>query len=336
MADIPNKYRYLTRQSVEALENLLQLAVNAQSDDEDSEYVDAILKVIVEKERRHPGGRISDIDQAWKEFQTYYHTDDGRNESLYFIEESITDQPQEIQESMLKSTSKRNLLRKFFRITVIAAAVMACTLGGMVVAQAFGVDVLEAMARWSEDVFSFGEVQPDNITYVVDEDKTLSEAELEIIRNGGIKNNTPKKPPRVIATMQRVEFPSAQDALDAYGVTEVAAPAYIPEGFTLDHIDVMQTDDSGSLSLGVSYAKEGVVGFLDLDIMSYDKVITTQVEKTDASVVAFEIGGTTFYLMENINNYTIAWLTDHYECYLSAPISMDKDTLYQITESMFA
>lgn len=335
MADIPSKYRYLNRQSVEELENLLQLAVDVQSEDEDSEYVDAILKVIVEKEREHPSGRISDVDQAWNDFQTYYNTDDGRDESLYFTEESITDQPQELQGSMLKFTPMRNLLRKTFRIAVIAAVVMACTLGGMVVAQASGVDVFGAIARWSEAVFSFGEVQPDNITYVVDADETLSEAELEIIRREGIKKDTSTKPPKVVATLQRGEFLSVQDALDVYDVMEVKEPAYIPEGFTLNHIDVMQTDDPASLSLGVSYVKEDVGGFLDIDIMSYDKVITTQVEKTDASVVDFEINGTTFYLMENINNYTIAWLTDHYECYLSAPISMDKETLYKITESMF-
>ena len=86
MANPAWQYHYLERLSMEELENLLQLAVDPRSDQEDSAYIDAILEVMVEREKQHPTGRMTDVDQAWREFQQYYQTEGGQNEAIHYTE----------------------------------------------------------------------------------------------------------------------------------------------------------------------------------------------------------------------------------------------------------
>ena len=70
MADSSRRYSYLEHLSVDRLEELLDLAVNTD-EEEKTEYVDAILEVIVRKEKESPTGRLTDVDKAWADFQTY-------------------------------------------------------------------------------------------------------------------------------------------------------------------------------------------------------------------------------------------------------------------------
>lgn len=58
-----------------------------------------------------------------------------------------------------------------------------------------------------------------------------------------------------------------------------------------------------------------------------------QVEKTDFSVASFVTGGFTIYLLENINNNSAAWITDHYECYISGPVG--RNDLERIVRSAY-
>lgn len=62
-----NKYHDLNRLSIDRLEKVLDAAVSAQP--EKGEFIDALLKVMAEKEKANPTGRVSDVERAWKEFQ---------------------------------------------------------------------------------------------------------------------------------------------------------------------------------------------------------------------------------------------------------------------------
>lgn len=53
--------------------------------------------------------------------------------------------------------------RRVWRMTLVAAAAVVCMFAIMVTAQAAGIDVFGAMARWTEDIFSFGQIPPDSV-----------------------------------------------------------------------------------------------------------------------------------------------------------------------------
>jgi len=57
------------------------------------------------------------------------------------------------------------------------------------------------------------------------------------------------------------------------------------------------------------------------------------VEKTDALVESFVVEGLTVYLLENINNNSAAWATEHYECYITGTV--EKPVLKQMVLSAY-
>jgi len=250
MADSSRKYSFLERLSVERLEELLDSAVNT-NEEENSEYIDAILEVIVKKEKETPTGRITDVDQAWKDFQTYYNTEDGRGQTLYFVEE----QKQPVETAAPKHITFRRMWNR------------------------------EEESARREPSIKVSEVLP---------------------------------------------YFSFQEALDSYSITEVIEPSRLPDGYAFDHIAGL---DASRLSLDAVYTNGENI--FSISILEHNGNPSAQVEKTAKAPEIFEVGNTTFYLIENTANYTVVWLTEHYECFIIAPLSVERDELKDIVYSMF-
>lgn len=79
-----NTYAHLDRLSTEALEELLCADIKSLDDDDD-EVVLHILEVIEQREKAIPTGRLSDVDKALEEFQTYYNIPEMNGVTLYCI-----------------------------------------------------------------------------------------------------------------------------------------------------------------------------------------------------------------------------------------------------------
>lgn len=308
MADSFRKYSHLEHLSVERLEELLDLAVNTD-DDENSEYVDAILEVIVKKERSNPTGRIRDVDEAWADFQTYYNTEDGRGQTLYYSEEQG--------ETVVIMPGKRRTLREIRKVALTTAAVVVCLFASIIVAQAAGFDVLGVLARWTDGVFAFGEIQPETVD-IPSEGSENYHTEVSARRAPSIK------------TSEELSYSTFQEALNAYEITEVSEPSKLPDGYVLEQVYGL---DAVNLTLDAVYT-DGV-DFMSVSINTHNGNPSIQVEKTDEPVDIFEVGNTTFYLMKNTNNYTVVWLTEHYECSIIAPLSIESVILKEIVYSMF-
>lgn len=307
MADSSCKYSFLENLSVERLEELLDSAVNT-NEEENSEYIDAILEVIVKKEKETPTGRITDVDQAWKDFQTYYNTEDGRGQTLYFVEEQK--QPVET------AAPKHITFRRMWKTALMAATVAICLLLSIVVAQAVGIDVLGTIAQWTDDVFSFGNIQSRTVD--ISFEKTSNREEKSARREPSIK------------VSEVLPYFSFQEALDSYSITEVIEPSRLPDGYAFDHIAGL---DASRLSLDAVYTNGENI--FSISIIEHNGNPSAQVEKTAKAPEVFEVGNTTFYLVENIRNYSVVWLTEHYECFIIAPLSVERDELKDIVYSMF-
>ncbi|MDE6259295.1 MAG: DUF4367 domain-containing protein [Oscillospiraceae bacterium] len=302
------EYAYLRKLPIDKLLDLLAVAPALSDRPEDEAYMSALEEAISEKENENPTGFFPDVDQQWNEFVTYYMPSasetEAEPENLEHTASPQTPQPS------TNAPSKRVIRFKQMRRTVlVAAAAVACMLAVMVTAQAAGVDVFGAMARWTEDVFSFGQIVPDS---QVSDDPAQKTA--------GQETEAPD-----------TEFASLQEALDAYGMTEVHEPGWLPEGYVLDRLDVLAMDDPFLRSFSVSYT-DGK-GIISIGIMNYEGEPATQVQKVDGSVESMVKDGITFYLIQNTKDWTIAWCTDQYEYYVSSKVG--KDILWQVVESMF-
>lgn len=303
------EYAYLRQLPIDKLLELLAVAPALSDRPEDEAYMSALEEAIIEKENENPTGFFPDVDQQWNEFVTYYmpsaNETEAEPENLEYTASPQTPQPS------TDAPSKRVIRFKLVRRTVLAAAAaIACMLAIMVTAQAAGIDVFGAMARWTKDVFSFGQITPDS---QVSDDPAQGMAGQETEAPG-------------------TEFASLQEAFDAYGMTEVHEPEWLPEGYALDGVDVLAVDDPFLRSFSASYT-DGE-GRVSVKVMSYEGEPITQVQKTDDPAESIKKNGTTFYLIKNTGNYTIAWYTDQYEYYLTS--KEESDILWQVTESMFS
>lgn len=297
-----DQYAYLRQLPVGKLLELLSVASVPASCPEDEAYVDALEEAIIEKEKENPTGFLPDIDQQWEQFVTQYLPD---------IEEAALE-PDAISAQTDQAPQKRVVrLGRVWRTALVAAAAAACMLAIMVTVQAAGVDIFGAMARWTEDIFSFGQIAADSQVYdgLVRE---TAEPEMES-----------PEPNRVLSSLQ--------EAFDAYGMTEVHEPIWLPEGYTLDNIDVLCLDDPFLRTFHASYTDgEGCVS---IDIMSYEGEPNAQVQKIDGPVELVEKNGVAFYHIENLVGRTIAWYTDRYEYYVCG--NEEEDALWRIVDSMF-
>lgn len=302
------EYAYLRQLPIDKLLELLAVAPTLPDRPEDEAYMGALEDAIIEKENENPTGFFPDVDQQWNEFVTYYMPSasetEAEPENLEHAASPQTPQPS------TNAPSKRVIrFKQVRRIVLIAAAAVACMFAVMVTAQAAGIDVFGAMARWTEGVFSFGQIAPDSEV----SDNPAQET-------AGQKTEIPD-----------TEFASLQEAFDAYGMTEVHEPAWLPEGYALDGVDVLAVDDPFLRSFSASYTDgERIIG---IGIMSYEGEPATQVQKIGCPVESVEKNGIVFYHIENSVGHTIAWYSDQYEYYLSG--NEGEDILWKIVDSMF-
>ncbi|MDE7244740.1 MAG: DUF4367 domain-containing protein [Oscillospiraceae bacterium] len=271
-----NAYGFLEELPLERLEELLAAA---SAGEEDEAYLDAVISAILKKEETS----LPDIDQAWADFQQY-RTESG-DTPLFPADESAAG----------KTVSQRTVrFQKLIRIGLAAALAAISILGTMAAAQAAGLDVFGAMARWTDNVFSFGEIRSDGAADVPS------------------------------------EFTSLQEALDAYGITEVSEP-WIPNGYTLDSIETLCMPDGTLWHLSAEYTNG--IAPLHMVIDSYWDEPISQIEKTDAPVETFVVNDTIVYLLENIHDNSAAWATEHYECFVGGAV--EKSELRQMVLSIY-
>lgn len=265
----------------------------------DETYNEALIDAYMDAlERRSPMPEMPDTSVAYANFQ-----------------QVLREVLPEVQPPTSTNSDRHPIqLRRLIRVGFVAAIAILCVFGGLVTAQAAGVDVFGAMARWTEEVFSFGTIRDEG---AID---TLSPDEI----GQPIQNN-----PQIHA-LDELEYATLQEALDAYGIAEVCAPTWIPDGYIMSELYVMNSQDTGGFILDASYRSDE--GLLGIEIMHFASGPSAQIEKTDDLVEQFEVNGTTFYLITNINNYTVAWQTEHYECYFFGP---NEDELLKMVYSMF-
>ena len=264
--------------SASELTILLEQALEGMSEETyDAELIDTYLDAL---DRKAP---IPDIDSAYANFEQLLRS---------LSPESPTSAPH----------AAPRKARPALRIRFVAIAAAICLLASLCVAQAAGLNVFGAFARWTSNTFSFGEIHSDDTK---DYDTTSFD---------------PK------------EYSTLQDALDALGVTEISEPTWIPEGYQLNVIDGVFSKEDDFLYLLAEYTTDGPHLF-QIIIKSYVDQPDIQYQKTDTPVTTFSINGLEVYLFENTNNRVAAWVTEHYEC--SALGTVDTSTLKQIVLSIY-
>ena len=291
------KYAYLDQLSTEELNELLRADIESpESGDED--VVFHISEVIVQREKMNPTGFFIDVDQAWADFQKYYNTPDGKEQSLYPIEKD----GQVVELPVAPSTHqdyKHISVYPIWKRMGIVAAIIVLLFSSMVAVQAAGIDVFGALARWTSEIFQF----------IPDTNQTNQKDNIE--------GNT--------ATLEQTTYHDLlKDALKGWGITEQVVPTTFLPDFEMIETKIAKNDILHS----VFCSFENMNGeFYDFQIEHFNTandVGLTTYEKDDGTVEPYTSGSKTFYLFSNINSTMATWSSDHVVITISGNISVDE------------
>lgn len=253
------------RMSTSELEQLLRLDFQASEDGVSD--LDAILYVSDLLAKRN--GPF-DSDAAWQQFQTQYrpHTD-GR--SLYdFEDEEDRSASEAKQASTAPSGARFRSARRLRRLTILAAVLAALLLSSMM-AQAAGLDVLGAIARWTDETFHFVSAGSD-------------------ATSGSNANQTGQE-----------DTGPLQSVLQVLGMDDMF-PTWHPDGFTPGELEV--TDLNISVSAHMDFF--GGDRTYAVSIVHYTQPTdnTGTFEKDDTPVEEYDHNGQTFYILSNLDSLT--------------------------------
>ncbi len=188
---------------------------------------------------------------------------------------------------------RRVRLRSAMRVAVAAALLVGCLFGSAVVAQAAGVDVFGAMARWTEDAFSFGMLPNEYDAMAEDDSEAAQSAEKQ----------TPSDVSYVYGEVPE-EYQEAQAAFAERGLPFCYMKA--PEGFEVCDTLLYVFPHSDMVVFDIMYSKDE--HFVSFSLTQTDGTSSTIYEKDDTEVETFVYNGIVHYIFHNVTNYTSAWM----------------------------
>lgn len=267
---LKSELKFLERLSIEELEALLKLS----GDPDDVELLfDTVVEEVVAREKENPTGRLPDVDTAWDELQMMYQDIPVKGGLLPSKPEGTGSAGENDPALLAEPTAdrpKRILLRKVMRTAAVMAAAIALCLALMVGAQATGVDVFGALARWTDETFRFEawSAEPDYCEALHD---------------------------------------TIQEALDAQGISGEFVPTWYPEGY--DIASVKTSKDALGLSIDITLLNEaGNAFFIRLDRYNQNTYIDSQIfEINTQSVEEYKSNGRNFFILINDDSVAASW-----------------------------
>jgi len=280
MADLENngvdpKYAYLEQLSLERLEDLLSRAALMPYNEDTDEYFDAVEEVILKKRRADAAGRATHIDSSWEEFKKHYATPEGEGMQLYPNEESdnsnLTNEVPIASNPTPPNKTVKRILKKVF----LVAAVIAVFFAVMVAAQAAGLDVFGALARWTGETFHF--------------QAGTTKAAL---------------PATEVAKSRSVYYEEIQADVEKCGISDPVVPTQYPVGYTLESLEYSENASGQFVSCLFQNEEGGGFTFIITNYTDKDQVASLTFEKDTSAVEEYISSGIRFYIMSNLDNVT--------------------------------
>lgn len=252
--------------ATEQLEEILRL--DAQAPEGQESDVDTLLYIMgVLADRRKKAGHAGTTAlEAYESFKLYY-----------------LPEVENIAEETETKATPRKIPSKLLRGLSAAAAVALILVLGTVTAKAFGVDIWETIAKWTQETFHFSAWEGDEP------------------RTDGV-----------------LKYGSLQEALLDAGINHVLVPTWIPDGYELDDIKAEETPTQ-YIYYAIYRNEEKIIKISVRDYLDTDP---QYIEHSEGLVEVYERSGVQYYIFENEVQIQAVWTVDSYECYLSGDVTI--------------
>lgn len=244
-----SKYRDM---STEELEAILGADFLLDSDGADPELAEYILEVITERDALSIRENVGTAQEGWERFSEGYLRDPEERERKH-------------------GHGGSRLARRAAGLAAVFAGLLVLGSAG---AYAAGIDVLQAIAGWTQETFTF--VRP-------------GEPETEDV-------------PQQLAGLA--------EELERQGVTEKVIPGYLPEGYELVSENIYQSKDMFSCDINLTNGKDEIIF---LYIIHGEKIDFGQSQKDKNSPDIINFKGILYYVFENNEESVVAWVNGRIE-----------------------
>ena len=261
------------------LTELLDAALESMTDETyDAEIINAYLEAL-DRKSRIP--EYKSADEAFDDFQLRAKTALAETDG---------------QDRGPSGGTRHIRQRRFAKMALVAAVLISCLFCGMIAAQAMGVDVFGAVARWTESIFSYNS-EIDGAANTPSESPELREDEEDI----------PEE--------YRDIYPLLEERGQARYVLDV------PDGFELTDVRNNSRDSTGEIAFNVCYVQGSE--YLSYGIRQNEYNPTSLYEKSNEPVNEYKINGLIHYIFENNASTVAVWSIDD----LEYRISTDSDSI---------
>ena len=247
-----SKYRDM---STEELEAILGADFLLDSDGADPELVEYILEVITERDALSIRENVGTAQEGWERFSEGYLRDPEERERKH-------------------GHGGSRLARRAAGLAAVFAGLLVLGSAG---AYAAGIDVLQAIAGWTQETFTF--VRP-------------GEPGTEGV-------------PQQLAGLA--------EELERQGVTEKVIPGYLPEGYEL--VSEEYNSYNETLCFNVAFARgENKISFSYM--LYHTEIDFGKLQKDHGFPTIFEQNGVKYYIFTNTNDTIVAWVNGEMECFI--------------------
>ena len=256
----------------EDLEEILRMdsydAYGAENDKYDTDTILYIMEVVAKRKRKSGSPEAqARVNEKLKEFKEVYLPDqDGT--SLYQFDDDEKDEAQ----PKVPVKQVRKPVRHVFRRVGLVAAVIVVIFGLMITAQAAGLDIFGAIARWTDETFHFsvsGEAQAANWT------------------------------------------DPFQEELSVAGLDSSILPSYLPDGYTPGELFVSEFDGYHQIYLPLN-ATDGQYIDVTVTVYSDPEAVnSTLFEKDETLVQEFVEDDKLTYVFQNLDGLNVICLKEN-------------------------
>lgn len=266
-------------------DELTNLMFQATEEDLDAERLDALLDALNEVDQL-PEADSFDTKKSLERFHEKY---DPVFSALETKSAAASD----------SSPAKKHSRRALIKILPIAAILVL--LFGSVTAQAFGLDIFGAIARWPSEIFH---LSSSSTPYATIRTNPLDEGE-------------------------EAYYDTLEEAVEAFGITEAIVPKWIPERFDL--VKVTAINKSGGIFICADYESDN--GYLQIRCREKNGSNFSSLEQEGNDVEAHFRGEIKHYLLSDMDRQKAFWHNGDLECRIAGNVS--RQELKDIVDSIY-
>lgn len=268
---------------VQLQNQLTDLVLEATEESFDQNALDALLCALQEADSE-PEHTVPSTEESLERFRQRYAP--------------VFDSVEAAAAEKRSAASKRKHF-KYSKALPIAAALIL--LLGSMTAQAFGLNVLSALSRWTSQVFRLDQ-----------NDHSAAFVRFNPLEEG-----------------ESATYDTLEDALAAFGIDAPIVPKEIPERFTLE--EVVAKNRTTGILIYANYTCE--LEFLQFQYKENYLKNLTSLEKEYGNVETYFMGGFNHYLISDLGRHKLLWQNGDFECQIFGNVSVEE--IKEIVSSIY-